>query len=191
MQPRVPSLLFREVYKLHCRLHRRNSTSFFSQEGRPFSNKLADPRVLHRLDPWLWSFVTREETWLCLMMIRGEEEARGADSGRLACLSFVSGLFTPKWATILRTENGLSSFSCTIKSRSDICVVLYYVYRIERRAIKRTVLVREQLTRLSRKLNVIFIKFLRENRTIVRASLCYKYNRAPQTLVFRIIIEET
>lgn len=90
--------------------------------------------------------------------------------------------------TIFWSENGHTSFSRNVKSSGDIrCVVLCDV-RIDRSAIKRISLVRGELRQLSRKLNVAFIKFLKGNRAVVKALLCYKYNRAPQALVFRVII---
>lgn len=77
---------------------------------------------------------------------RDEERARDADSRRFACLSFVSGLFTPK-ATI--ADKGCSHvffFFRRVKSSDDVRSVLRNVcVLIDRLAIKRPVLVRGRL----------------------------------------------
>lgn len=87
-----PFIYFDKYTKPHhwLRLQRR----LFSQEGCPFPNKPADPRVVYGSGPSA-SFVTRENASYDDDP-KDEERAKDADRRRFACLSFVSGLFTPK-----------------------------------------------------------------------------------------------
>lgn len=74
-----------------------------------------------------------------MMILKNEEKARGADSTRLACLSFVSGLFyTEVSYDVLWKGNGLISFSRNrnVKSSGDIRVVLCDIVSIDRLIIK-------------------------------------------------------
>lgn len=67
-------------------------------------------------------------------------------------------IYTEVSYNVLWIENGLTliSFSRNVKSSGDIRVVLCDIVLIDRLTIKRTLFVREQLRRLSRKIETFY-----------------------------------
>lgn len=112
------SLLFREVYKLYHRL-RLPLRPFFK---RPVLFQINPPTLACGSVPWLVFRDARKRGFVLWRWFwETRRKARGADSRCLACLLFVSGLFTPKWAAILWSKNGHASFSRNAKS-SDVAL---------------------------------------------------------------------
>jgi len=162
----LPPLLFREVYKLHQRLR---------SSPRPSLKRAVlfqiNPRVLHGFGP-LVGLSWREKTWFYDdPEIRGKKRCRHI--GRLVCLSFVSSLFAPK---LQSCGQGKISHLFLVTSNRVVTFALSFVTSIvliDHLVIKKIVLVRGQLRRLSWKLDIIFIKFLWGSRTVARVLLYY------------------
>jgi len=101
-------------------------TSSFPQEGCPFSNK---PSRASRVWTLGWSFVTRKNVvlWWSWDTRKKEVQTHWAPGLFIICQQSICTK-----ATILWTGKDLTSFSCNVKSSSDIRIVLCDVYRTDR-----------------------------------------------------------